>query len=113
VRTVLKYTDIYTLSSSAGVAAYSYSGNSAYDPDITGGGGQPYYWDRYSGIYTKYVVLNATMTLRFNVDTGSNQGVAAVVAPVYLNSFPSSITGLEEAIEYPFSKTRLLINAPV
>lgn len=51
VRTTLKFSDTYLLASTAGFAYYEYSGNSAYDPDVTGGGGQPLFFDQYAALY--------------------------------------------------------------
>jgi hypothetical protein len=43
--------DFYTLTSSAGIAAFTMAGNSAFDPDVTFTGHQPFYYDRYTGPY--------------------------------------------------------------
>jgi hypothetical protein len=47
------------LGSSAGVSLYQFAGNGCFDPDITGTGHQPYYWDTYTGVYNYYSVMGS------------------------------------------------------
>lgn len=86
---------MFLLNHTLGTATYEYSGNSAYDPDVTSLGRQCLYWDQITAVYSKYVVLGSRITIKFNVDTGSNQGVAACLVARYLNDFASNIDGLE------------------
>jgi len=90
----LKYHDYYLLSSSSGIAYCEYSGNGVYDPDITFSGHQPYYFDRYAGMYKYYTVLGSRLVLNTNVDTGSNQGVFAGIIAYMNNPVPNSQAGL-------------------
>ncbi len=93
-RVRLHYTDIYILTSTAGIAAYTYSGNGAYSPDAISGTAQPYYFDRYASLYSNYVVLSSSISIKAAVDTGSNQCVLLAVAPFYKNSFPATSDGV-------------------
>lgn len=45
--------------------------NSLYDPDQTGTGEQPYYYDQLTAIYTKYIVRSCTVELTYNNPTTS------------------------------------------
>jgi len=90
----LRFTDFFLLTASSGIAFYEWSGNSAYDPDFTGIGIQPYYYDRYSALYTKYVVLGSTMNIKFQVDTGTNQGITMAMFPYYVNGVPNTSAGV-------------------
>jgi len=45
-------------------ATYAFSCNSLYDPDTTGGGHQPLYFDQMSLIYNKYVVIGSKIKLQ-------------------------------------------------
>lgn len=103
VKTRLHFTDFFLLSATSGVAFYEWSGNSAYDPDITSIGIQPFYYDRYASLYTKYVVLGSRIKLKYQVDTGTNQGVASTVYAYYNNSVPNTPAGLREAMAAPYS----------
>jgi len=67
LKTVLRYVDTYTLTSSTqAVAKQSMRLNSLHDPDSTGVGHQPLYYDQLSSIYGRYVVLCSTMTATFS-----------------------------------------------
>jgi len=66
IRTTLKYCDVITLTSTAGaVSQYAFRLNSAYDPDYTGGGHQPYFYDQFAAIYRKYTVMGSTFKASF------------------------------------------------
>lgn len=55
-----KYADSGTLSIVTGSPqTLKYSCNGLHDPDISGVGHQPYYWDQISPLYNHYVVLGA------------------------------------------------------
>lgn len=61
VSTVLRYSSAITLNPNAeGLSTpgnvYVFSGNGCFDPDITGGGHQPMYFDNYAAVYAKYRV---------------------------------------------------------
>lgn len=58
--TILRYVDLYTLTSTAGgIGTQVFSMNSVFDPDVTGAGHQPLYFDRYTAIYNNYRVLGS------------------------------------------------------
>lgn len=53
----LKYCDSYNLASTSGsLASRQFMLNSVFDPDYTGGGHQPLYYDNYAALYQKYRV---------------------------------------------------------
>lgn len=61
--TILRYIDLYGVTSTAGgVANQIFSMNSAFDPDVSGVGHQPLYYDRYTAIYNNYRVLGSRLT---------------------------------------------------
>lgn len=74
--TILRYYDQYTLTStSGGIGAYVFRMNGPRDPDFTGVGHQPLYWDRYSTIYQSYRVLGSRLTATISGTTlQSTQG---------------------------------------
>jgi len=60
-----RYRDQITLTSTSGVmATYQFSCNGLYDPNITGGGHQPLYFDQLTPLYNHYQVVGAKMKLR-------------------------------------------------
>jgi len=54
--TILKYSESYTFNGSAAPAAQQWTVNSAFDPNNTGVGHQPSFYDTFSAIYARYFV---------------------------------------------------------
>lgn len=78
--TRMRYCDTVAINPGAGLAAtHLFSCNALFDPDITGGGHQPYGRDQFMGIfYDHYMVLGSKITATFyspasGVSTGSLQ----------------------------------------
>lgn len=66
VITKLRYADILALSTTSGSASfYNYRPNSVFDPDQSGIGHQPMFFDNYASIYNRYRVLGATINVVF------------------------------------------------
>lgn len=66
--TRLRYCEVITLTSASnGVGKYCFRMNSIFDPDQTGTGHQPYYYDQLSALYGRYVVLGSKLTAEFAV----------------------------------------------
>ena len=95
-----KYCDYFTLTSTGGVtAAYRFSANGLYDPNITGTGHQPMYFDQYAGIYNHYVVIGSKC--RFRAIPNSTTEPAFAVAGL-LNDDTTSVVpsgGITTAFE--------------
>jgi hypothetical protein len=98
-RVVLRYNDFYNYSSSGGIASFVYAGNSAFDPDVTFTGHQPYYYDRYTGPYQKYVVMGSKIRYEILSEGGSAGGIMFGALAYYLNTVPSTGAGLREICE--------------
>jgi len=102
------YSDVVVLTEGAagGGAFQVYRTNDLYDPDFTGVGHQPMYFDQLvssTGPYLNFLVPQATFELRF-VNT-SNTPVTLVVHPNNSTSTPASRTVAQER---PGSWTTLL-----
>lgn len=74
--TKLRYNDTdFSVSTTSGAgyqASYKFRGNSVYDPDATGAGSQPYYFDQLAAVYTKYKVLaSAIKVYMYTTSTSS------------------------------------------
>lgn len=68
--TILRYFDQYAMTStSGGIGAQVFRMNGPRDPDVTGGGHQPLYWDRYATIYQSYRVLGSRITATISPTT--------------------------------------------
>lgn len=68
-----KYVDTFTLTqSSGGNSFYVMSCNGLYDPNITGTGHQPLYFDQLTTLYNHYVVIGAKCTFKFTHQAAYN-----------------------------------------
>ena len=67
-----KYNSTFTFSTGS-VGTYVYAGNSLYDPNITGAGGQPQGFDQWQGFYTRYRVRGCKIVVTF-VEGGASAG---------------------------------------
>lgn len=66
LRTTLKYhQDIGISSASGAVAGNTFRANSLYDPDETGTGHQPMYFDQLAAVYGRYQVVASTIRVCF------------------------------------------------
>jgi len=79
--TKLRYADTYNLTSSTGsLAKWVLSMNGLYDPDITGSGHQPLYFDTYAAIYNHYSVVSSKLTVSFaNMYTATSAEVGVIL----------------------------------
>lgn len=61
-----KYFDTFTISSSSGaIGTHQFILNGLYDPDFSGAGHQPMYFDQYMSIYNHYTVIGAIVRATF------------------------------------------------
>jgi len=70
----------------AGSNIYVFSANACYDPDISGVGHQPMYFDNFSEVYGVYRVLYSKITitvLNTNVNTATMSGASIYTQPNY------------------------------
>lgn len=62
----LRYVEQTTLTPGAGnVPTHQYRANSCFDPDLTGTGHQPLFYDQWAAIYDHYTVLGSKITVSF------------------------------------------------
>lgn len=109
--TKLRYTQVFTMS--AGIGApyqqYQFRGNSIYDPDLTGGGAQPVWFDNLcssTGPYTSYLVTACKIACRFNAtgDTFAIGNADVAVSPSNVTYANTAWADIDDQASYP--KTR-------
>lgn len=83
VVSTLKYVGQHEITSTTGaVGVFRYSCNGLFDPNITGTGHQPMYFDNLMAIYRHYTVIGSKITVRM-IPVTSTQGPAG--AAVFIN----------------------------
>jgi len=97
--TNLRYVDTVSLTGGAGVVgANTFRFNSLFDPDLSGVGHQPYYFDQMCGPagtapYLKYRVLSAKATVRYMITTAPAT-TAVNIGPVVVGLLATATNGL-------------------
>lgn len=86
--TKLKYTQTVQLNATSGtISTNVFSGNSCFDPDVSGTGHQPYFYDQLTSIYNSYCVFAS----KIHVVAGTNSSVDSRV--VVRPAIPSTAVG--------------------
>lgn len=102
-----KYSENITLVSSTGaLKTYQYSCNGMYDPNITGTGHQPFYYDQLSALYNHYCVIGSKIKLTF-VPQDSVQ-VAFAVALYVDDDTSITYTDPSQVPEFTTGKYRMI-----
>lgn len=79
--------------------SYRYCANGLYDPDITGTGHQPMYFDQYMALYDHYTVLGSKITCQVGYQTSGNANPVAgmcIMSNDSTTTTPGSISGIQE-----------------
>lgn len=101
----MSYVEYTNLTSSAGsVASYQFRANDVYDPNYTGTGHQAKCFDEMMGIYSSFVVLASTCTVRIHPELDGVQA-SVVLGKVHNGTAPTSIINFAEE---PESKSALV-----
>lgn len=74
----LSYPVNTTWTATAYEASYQFALNDLFDPDYTGAGGQPTYFDQWAVLYSRYRVLGCRVDLTFDNSTSSSIRVVAM-----------------------------------
>lgn len=98
-----RYNDTWSATEAALGAGvfYSFSPSSLYDPNSTGVGHQPMYYDQLftaTGPYTKYLALSTLLTLNI-----SNISANVMTGVIYASANNTSPASLAQALEKPWS----------
>lgn len=90
IRTKLRYCDTKTLTPGAGKAEHLFRLNGLSDPDYTGVGHQPAFFDNWAALYASYRVLGVRWKLVFQPHRGDLRDTYAGTADTYPYSDTSS-----------------------
>ncbi len=114
-RVKLVYEDIYTLTTvSNPYSTYTWRGNSVFDPDSSGGGHQPRYFDTYASVYNKYKVYNSSIMIEM-INGSPQSGALFSIVPMtsvvsgttwpYVSELPRAKTSeiMPVSSRYPFN----------
>lgn len=102
--TILKYSENYTFTGSATPAAQVWSINSAFDPNFTGTGHQPSFYDTFQSVYGRYFVRHFKLDLEV---TATNPNVSTYVVANYADQSIAANT-VEQIIEAKYSVFKVL-----
>lgn len=111
----LCYSDVINLTSTlSSIAKYAFRMNSCFDPDFTGTGHQPTYYDIYTQIYQKYHVLGAKLWVEFTLQPNAiatAQPSGPVIVGLINDDDGTPASGLTTLMESSKSISRFLGNA--
>jgi len=74
LKNTLKYTDAVVMTVTAGAGSYLFSCNGLYDPNITGTGHQPMYFDQLMAVYDHYTVTSSRIKAYYVPDSTITTG---------------------------------------
>lgn len=115
LRTTVRYCDVKLLTSTAsGVAQHAWRMNSLFDPDFTGIGHQPYFYDQFAGVYSTYAVVKSKLIVKYSliantISTAQPSGPCIIGLKTDDDGVASGT--LTTAMEAGSSKTDILNNA--
>jgi hypothetical protein len=99
-RTTLKYSEIVQVNPSQPFRNQVYRGNSVYDPDYTGAGHQPLYFDQYMLIYERYRVLGSKIIVKFI----NNSAGSSAIFVLHADTDPLALVSFFPISEQPHTK---------
>lgn len=95
--TTLKYEEPIVLNCPSGTMGnYQFSLNGLYDPNITGTGHQPMYFDQYTALYDHYCVIGAKATVRGFINPGGANAQVAILINDDTSTTGSSLDSIGE-----------------
>lgn len=100
----LAYAEVFRPTVVAAQQDYTFKGNDVFDPNSTGVGHQPLYFDQYAAIYQKYRVFGSSI----RVDLINVSGDSAVLATVVPHTLVTALT-MEWAQEWQRSRTPRIV----
>jgi len=102
-RVTLRFPITLDANASVGIYTYDLALNDIYDPDITGVGAQPAYYDQWCGLYNRWVVPECEYDVAVTSRTVSGRLSVAAVPVTNTVSLPSSF---ENAAAMRYAKSK-------
>lgn len=97
--TKLRYSEHITLDPGvATIATHQFSCNGLYDPNVSGGGHQPYGFDQLTPLYDHYTVIGAKIMLQFSPGTSAT---VPYIFGCYIDDNSSPATNYDTVQEIP------------
>ncbi len=107
VRRTLHYSQNILLSPTVGYAINQFVGNGMFDPDETGVGNQPVYFDQFMAIYERYRVLGSRIKVYFaNTETAATSQMIRVAVLPTVDDF-ASVTDIDAVCAQPLVKWKV------
>ncbi len=104
VRHMLYHTSASLTGTTGVVDSHVYQANGAYDPDVTGVGHQPMYFDNLMACYEHFVVQSATISVRFH----NWSTTVPATCGVYISPDSTPLSDNDRIIENGQVKTQVL-----
>jgi len=93
-----RYVDTFTMATSGSlIGKYVFRANGLYDPNVTGSGHQPMYFDQQTAIYNHFVVVRSK--IKVYASSGASAGVPTMLAILGnddATTTPTSLEGVRE-----------------
>lgn len=106
MRVKLVYEDLYTLTTVTNAYTnYQWRGNSDFDPDFSGTGHQPRYFDQYASVYNKYKVYAS----KIEIEMINFSGVSPIIFTLVPLTDTISATAWNQVAELPRAKCSEII----
>lgn len=102
---IIRYCDEIAISPGAAYGQHTFRGNSCFDPDESGIGHQPLYYDQYAAVYSKYKVVSS----RCRVTVSNYNATASCCVVLVPSSEILTATSYLIAMEQPYAKRTELI----
>lgn len=99
-----KYVETFTLGhASGGFNHYIFSANSMYDPNVSGTGHQPMYWDQIMALYNHAVVIGSKCVFKAVPTTQQNTMIRT--AAFIEDGATLAVSGLDSVVEQSLAKS--------
>lgn len=102
-----KYSEFCQLAG-PGKQSFNWAANNMYDPNVSGTGHQPMYFDQMCALYNHWTVIGAKIVVRPAAAVGNNQ---ATKITAYLNDDAVVVGDIDAAIEQATAKTVRVVPA--
>lgn len=107
MQVVLHWSRQTTVTCTAGIySSQICSGNSCFDPDVSGAGSQPFGYDQWSNFYTRYRVLASTCRVDASTPSATLHTQAFNRFALFPSNYVTAAADFDVAENMPYSKMR-------